>query len=298
VARIRSIKPEFWQDEKLARLPRDTRLLFIGLWNLADDEGRLRGNPLFIRASVFPYDLDVDVQGGLKELERIGRIRSYTEGDETFIWVCKFAEHQKIDTRIKSKLPAPPIPADKTALNTEKSAEPAEKSAFNAEKLPRKGKEQGEEQGTGSRDAPPTSADETGGAGFFAWVQQKRHAAGLARDRLVKPEAIASWYSAASMELNGDEDRLRAGYERFTTDGYWGRQKPPWPFNAFMKQWEDFIPPAAPKPAKCEACGRDTQETAYGHSVCDSCLINDFGPQQATREEFETWLEERSGAAA
>ena len=60
VARIRSIKPEFWQDEKLAGIPRDARLLFVGLWNIADDEGRLRGSPLFVRAHVFPYDLDVD----------------------------------------------------------------------------------------------------------------------------------------------------------------------------------------------------------------------------------------------
>ena len=38
MARIRSIKPEFWDDRKLAkRASRDARLLYIALWNLADE---------------------------------------------------------------------------------------------------------------------------------------------------------------------------------------------------------------------------------------------------------------------
>ena len=39
MARIRTIKPEFWTDEKVVTLPFEARLLFIGMWNFCDDEG-------------------------------------------------------------------------------------------------------------------------------------------------------------------------------------------------------------------------------------------------------------------
>ena len=45
MARIRTIKLEFWEDEKLAKLPVHARLLFIGTWNFADDNGALLANP-------------------------------------------------------------------------------------------------------------------------------------------------------------------------------------------------------------------------------------------------------------
>jgi hypothetical protein len=40
------IKPEFWSDEKLAALSLQARLIYIGLWNLSDDYGVVKGHPL------------------------------------------------------------------------------------------------------------------------------------------------------------------------------------------------------------------------------------------------------------
>ena len=45
MARIRSIKPEFWVDEKIAKLPKATALFFIALWNFADDQGIITDDP-------------------------------------------------------------------------------------------------------------------------------------------------------------------------------------------------------------------------------------------------------------
>jgi hypothetical protein len=59
--RSRQIKPDFFINEELAELSVESRLLFIGLWIIADREGRLEDRPLRIKAQIFPYnDLDVD----------------------------------------------------------------------------------------------------------------------------------------------------------------------------------------------------------------------------------------------
>ena len=55
--RIRTIKPEFWKDERLSTLSRDARLLYIALWCESDDEGRLRGNQSYLHGALFPYDV-------------------------------------------------------------------------------------------------------------------------------------------------------------------------------------------------------------------------------------------------
>ena len=108
MARIRSIKPEFWQDERLAKLSRDDRLLFLGLISAADDEGRMRGSPLLIKALVFPYEADFDLEAALERLVSARRIVRYECDGESFIWVRNFNKHQRIDKPSKSALPEPP----------------------------------------------------------------------------------------------------------------------------------------------------------------------------------------------
>ena len=58
MSRIRTIKPEFFLDDELAELTPLTRLIFIGLWTLADCEGRLEDRPKRIRAQLHPFDDD------------------------------------------------------------------------------------------------------------------------------------------------------------------------------------------------------------------------------------------------
>lgn len=108
MARIRTVKPDFWADEKVASLPRDARLLFLGLFNFADDEGRLRGNPLLIRSQIFPYDSDVDSESLLRMLAECSLIVRYEVQSESYLWICNFNKHQKIDKPSKSALPPPP----------------------------------------------------------------------------------------------------------------------------------------------------------------------------------------------
>ena len=106
--RIRSIKPEFWKSERVASLPRDSRLLFIGLWNLADDAGRFRAHPNLIQGELFPYEPTADVAAWLAPLVEAGLVVLYEVEGRRFGLVAGFEEHQKIDKRTESRLPAPP----------------------------------------------------------------------------------------------------------------------------------------------------------------------------------------------
>lgn len=107
MARIRTIKPEFPHSESMGRVSRDARLTFIQLWTLADDAGRLRGNSRMLASLLFPYDDDAKklIEGWLTELEREKCILRYQVEETTYIQVCNWLEHQKIDKPSASKLP-------------------------------------------------------------------------------------------------------------------------------------------------------------------------------------------------
>lgn len=110
--RIRAIKPEFWSDEVIAALSPLARLLFIGSWNLADDEGRLRWTPDYINASLFMYDrlTTTKVRSLMAELEAHGLVIAYTGGKshQSLAYVPNFLRHQRISKPQPSKLPPPP----------------------------------------------------------------------------------------------------------------------------------------------------------------------------------------------
>lgn len=106
MARIRTIKPEFWADEKLAPLDPVTRLVFVGLISMADDAGRLLDNLKQIDAFIFP-ETDDSAREALANLSRISRIRrGTTASGQHVIQIVNWATHQKIDhPNLKSCLP-------------------------------------------------------------------------------------------------------------------------------------------------------------------------------------------------
>lgn len=114
MARIRTVKPEFWEDEVVGMLPRDARLLFIATFNLADDEGLLRWTPAYIKASAFIYDEDVaipQVARLMQALTDAGMVFPYIGGiaRQQMACIVNFRKHQRINRPQKSKLPAPSL---------------------------------------------------------------------------------------------------------------------------------------------------------------------------------------------
>jgi hypothetical protein len=105
MARIRTIKPEFWQNEQLASLNQHARLLAIALLNHADDDGYFLANIALVRAACFPFDDDsTNVRRSLDELSHIGYIEVREATGKAIGRVVKFKDHQRIDRPQKSKL--------------------------------------------------------------------------------------------------------------------------------------------------------------------------------------------------
>lgn len=112
--RIRYLKPDFFKDEDLAELPYWVRLLYAGLWVIADKEGKLEDRPKRIKAEVFPYDR-IDVEKGLQLLsknKKYGKnpfIIRYSIDGQSFIKILNWEKHQKPHHTEKAKnLPDPP----------------------------------------------------------------------------------------------------------------------------------------------------------------------------------------------
>lgn len=107
MACIRTVKPDFWTDEKVVELSFAARLLFIGLWNFADNSGRMYYSPKRIKMQIFPAD-KIDITPLLTELQRERLVVMYSVEGQDFLQVINFSKHQKTDPRYESKLPAPP----------------------------------------------------------------------------------------------------------------------------------------------------------------------------------------------
>lgn len=94
MARARQLKPDFFLDEDLVELGFGTRLLFAGLWTLADREGRLEDRPRRIEMALFPADT-IDIIPMLDELAGPGLIVRYEVEGRALIWIPGFPKHQR-----------------------------------------------------------------------------------------------------------------------------------------------------------------------------------------------------------
>lgn len=142
MARIRSVKPEYFQDQDLVyEVPkRDARLLYIGLWCQSDEHSRMRGDSVWVKGQVFPYDQDITpeyVDELLDMLEDCGRVIRYRVRHSVYLFLPKLAEHQRLEpNKVASRLPDPPddlgklFGADKSEKFPDESAPRADKYAL------------------------------------------------------------------------------------------------------------------------------------------------------------------------
>lgn len=109
MARIRTIKPEFWTSEQIMELRPLTRLLFIGLWNFCDDRGVHPVAFKTLKAEVFPADdlLASDIEGMVRELIAAGLLGEFEENGRQW-WFVTGWNHQVINRPSKSRYPEPP----------------------------------------------------------------------------------------------------------------------------------------------------------------------------------------------
>lgn len=104
MARIRTIKPEFFTSEQIVDLTPMARLLFISTWCEADREGRMKWNLRTMKMRYFPAD-DCDIDALARELIASGLVRLYGDG---LAFIPSFLSHQHVNPReSQSNLPNP-----------------------------------------------------------------------------------------------------------------------------------------------------------------------------------------------
>lgn len=108
MARIRTVKPEFWTDEKVVELGPWARLLFLGMLNFSDDAGRMVHSPRRIKMQILPAD-SVSIPELLKELDAMGFVQFYAVKGVEYLQIVNFNKHQKINHPSKTLLPGPEL---------------------------------------------------------------------------------------------------------------------------------------------------------------------------------------------
>lgn len=141
MARIRTVKPEFFTSESVLSVSPLARLFFIGLWCEADREGRLKWKPKTLKFRYLPSD-SVNIEKLCGELEAEKMIVTYSVDDIDYCEIPGFRSHQVINNREKeSELPS----RDNDASTTRESGR-------------KEGKEGKEGKGI-TRFTPPTQED-------------------------------------------------------------------------------------------------------------------------------------------
>lgn len=150
MARIRTIKPEFFTSEDIVQLSPFARLLYIALWCEADRAGRMQWKPRTFKMRYFPAD-DIDIDATCKEILAAGLVKLYGEG---LAYIPRFDTHQHINPReTASILPDPHAPITRAARVGHASGRDSDETVTHREEG--KGKE-------GVEDASPPAPSQLG----------------------------------------------------------------------------------------------------------------------------------------
>jgi len=131
MARMRTLKPEFFRSKALARCSLGARLTFMGLWGEADDFGRGEAEPRVLAGAIWPLDDDMgweQVEVHLLELANEKKIVVYEVDGDRYYEIPSWEEHQAAAYRRGKAIhpaplevqPAPTLVAAKQPLHDEK----------------------------------------------------------------------------------------------------------------------------------------------------------------------------------
>ena len=167
MARIRTIKPQFFTSEDVTALEPLARLLFVGLFTECDRDGRVEDRPRTLKMRLLPED-DVDLDALLWSLVDGGLIRRYEANGVHIIQVSGFLKHQKPHPKEPASiLPDQgtdrPKPCKKTASREEVVILPVENPSS---PVGREGKEYGVSLREGEREPEKGRAPVQGSGAF------------------------------------------------------------------------------------------------------------------------------------
>ena len=139
MARKRMIDPNIWESEDFSKLSVFARFLFIGMFSNADDEGRGRAKPVYLKSVIFPYDEHIrmtDMEKALKEIAERMSVVFYEHGGNQYYELTHWKKWQRVEKPQKSLIP-PPSKENASALASENPAfQKKEDSATVLRRLP------------------------------------------------------------------------------------------------------------------------------------------------------------------
>lgn len=109
--RIRTIKPEWLEDETLGRAGDVARVLSVALILMADDHGRGRAAEEYVASQAWPYahsESLAKAREGLASLSAMGFIKLYMVGGQRYFAIVNWSKHQRVDKPSKPRIPSPP----------------------------------------------------------------------------------------------------------------------------------------------------------------------------------------------
>ena len=109
MARGRIVDTRIWSNENFAALPCWAQLLQIGIVTNADDQGRMKANPAYLRSVVFPYgEMSLkDIAEWLCAIEANDTIRRYEVDGKEYLQLLKWWDYQSLSFAMPSDCPAP-----------------------------------------------------------------------------------------------------------------------------------------------------------------------------------------------
>jgi hypothetical protein len=225
VARIRSIKPEFFTSEAIAALPLSARLTFIGLWTYVDDNGVGVDNELLVTAAIWPLERDTletlaRTREDVASLSRAGLVSRYRDSRKSYLYVTSWDEHQKVDRPGKLRYPRPGDLPFAGAATSENESVDQDLATDSRQTLESVAPEQGagsREQGAGNPPNPPSGGKRTGRQNYNADNDPVfGHFWSVFPKKKGRPDAYAAWEKA--MARGADPDVIIKAAEFYRDD--------------------------------------------------------------------------------
>lgn len=275
--RARNIKPSFFRNPDLAELEPIERLLFIGLWTMADREGRLEDRPRYIKFELLPSDqFDIDV--ALNALQNRGFILRYEHGDGRFIQVVNFVKHQ--NPHVKEAPSTIPAPDKHGASMVQDTTQNAASTPSYLDPDPVVGSSSGNldpdpppKPPTPIRPVPaapdrPGKPDPSFDAFWEAWPKKEGKQAAIAAWRKLRltPDAVQDVLDAIPRQ-QAAKDWPRENWRYCPNPATWLNQR----------RWEDEVP--EPVPERRELIGKDKERADVMRRVLEKRGYEFTGPQ-------------------
>lgn len=237
MARIRSIKPEFFTSLTIADLKElSARLTFIGLWTYVDDNGVGLADPRLIRAAIWPLEESPDIlqrtREDLQSLHAARLVTLYEASGKALIAVSSWSEHQKVSHPRKPRYPRPEdVHHGAPTPSHQDSFEPPEDSGDSPENLQSPPETFRPEQGAGSReqgagnrgDAEPSASADTPPRADVERVC-KHLADVMEKSGSKRPTITAKWRDTTRLMLDRDEvtvERALAAIDWAHANSFW-----------------------------------------------------------------------------